>query len=121
MIWSAVVVVPRSGRGIGYVMCMQPVAWPEPDPQVAAAIAAMYGVRKTERPLAVLIRDRLGEWLRDERFRGRVRDPGQAGLVPVAAGAGDRAAAGGEPHRPAGGRCGADPDRLEVPAGACPG
>jgi hypothetical protein len=54
------------GRGIGYVMRMQPVAWPEPDPQVAAAIAAMYGSRKTERPLAVLIRDRLGEWLRDE-------------------------------------------------------
>ena len=47
-------------------MCMQPVAWPEPDPQVAAAIAAMYGSRKTERPLAVLIRDWLGEWLRDE-------------------------------------------------------
>jgi Transposase DDE domain len=49
-------------------MCMQPAAWPEPDPQVAAAIAAIYGARKTGRPLAVLIRDRLGEWLRDEQF-----------------------------------------------------
>jgi hypothetical protein len=88
---------PRSGRRIGYVMSMRPVAWPEPDPQVAAAIDAMYGTRKTARPLAVLIRDRLGQWLSDEAFRCRVRDAGQAWLVPVAAGAGDGAAAGGEP------------------------
>src|SRR6266487_4116145 len=26
-------------------MCMQPAAWPEPDPQIAAAVAAVYGVR----------------------------------------------------------------------------
>jgi hypothetical protein len=49
-------------------MCVQPVAWPEPDPQVAAAIAAMHGARKTERPLPVLIRERLGQWLADEEF-----------------------------------------------------
>ena len=49
-------------------MCMQPAAWPEPDPQIAAAIAAMYGARKTARPLPVLVRDRLGEWLEDEEF-----------------------------------------------------
>ena len=73
-------------------MCMQPAAWPEPDPQIAAAIAAIYGVRKTERPLAMLIRDRLGEWLRDGISLPR-SGPGQPGLVPVAAGAGDRAAA----------------------------
>ncbi len=73
MIWSAVVLSPRPGRGIGYVMCMQPVAWPEPDPQVAAAIAAMYGSRKTEQPLAVLIRDWLGEWPRDEDFAASTR------------------------------------------------
>ncbi len=41
-------------------MSMQPVPWPEPDPQVAAAIKAMYG-RKSERPLAVEVRDRLGQ------------------------------------------------------------
>ena len=40
MIWFAV--LPSSGRGIGYVVCMQPAAWPEPDPLVAAAIAAKY-------------------------------------------------------------------------------
>ena len=44
-----------------------------------------------------------------------------ARLVAVAAGAGDGAAAGGEPARPGGGRGGADPDRLAVPAGAAPG
>ena len=48
-------------------MSMQPAAWPEPDPQIAAAIAAKYG-GKRPRPLAVLIRDRLGEWLHDEDF-----------------------------------------------------
>src|ERR1022692_1805527 len=73
---------PRPGRGIGYVMCMQPVAWPEPDPQVAAAIAAMYGSRKTERPLAVLIRDRLGEWLRDEDFAAAFGTRGKPGWSP---------------------------------------
>jgi hypothetical protein len=49
-------------------MRVQPVPWPEPDPQVAAAIAAVYGSRKTERPLAVEVRDRLGEWLTDEEM-----------------------------------------------------
>jgi hypothetical protein len=47
-------------------MCMQPAAWPEPDPQIAAAIAAKYR-GKRPRPLAVQIRDRLGQWLEDER------------------------------------------------------
>jgi len=44
-------------------MSMQPAAWPEPDPQIAAAVAAMYARRKTPRSLAVQIRDRLGQWL----------------------------------------------------------
>ena len=48
-------------------MCVQPVPWPEPDPLIAAAIAAKYS-GKRPRPLAVLIRDRLGEWLGDEDF-----------------------------------------------------
>jgi len=41
--------------------------WPEPDPQIAAAIAAKY-LGKRPRPLAVQIRDRLGQWLDDEDF-----------------------------------------------------
>src|SRR6266700_3147615 len=67
MIWPAVVPSPRHGRRIGYVMCMQPAPWPEPDQQIAAAIAAKYR-GKRPRPLAVLIRDRLGQWLGDEDF-----------------------------------------------------
>jgi hypothetical protein len=52
-------------------MSMQPAAWPEPDPLIAAAITGMYGSRRTERPLAVAIRDRLGQWLADEDFASR--------------------------------------------------
>jgi transposase len=82
MIWSAVVLLSRPGRGIGYLMCMQPVAWPEPDPRIAAAIVAMYGTRKTEQPLAVLIRDRLGEWLKDEDFAAAFGVRGRPGWSP---------------------------------------
>ena len=63
-------------------MSMQPVPWPEPDPQVTAAIAAMYGARKTKRPLAVLIRDRLGEWLADEQFAAAFGIRGRPGWSP---------------------------------------
>jgi len=61
---------------------MQPVPWPEPDPQVAAAIAAMYGSRKRERPLAVEIRDRLGQWLADEDFAAAFGIRGRPGWPP---------------------------------------
>ena len=63
-------------------MCMQPAAWPEPDPQIAAAIAAMYGARKTARPLPVLVRDRLGEWLADEKFAAAFGIRGRPGWSP---------------------------------------
>ena len=63
-------------------MCMQPAPWPEPDPQVAAAIEAMYGVRKTPRPLAVQIRDRLGQWLEDETFAATFGTRGKPGWSP---------------------------------------
>src|ERR1700756_4550775 len=60
---------------------MQPAAWPEPDPQIAAAIAAMYrGARP--RPLAVQIRDRLGQWLADEEFASAFGDRGRPGWSP---------------------------------------
>ena len=61
---------------------MQPVPWPEPDPQIAAAIKAMYGSRKTERPLAVEIRDRLGQWLADEDFAAAFGIRGRPGWAP---------------------------------------
>jgi transposase len=63
-------------------MSMQPVPWPEPDPLIAAAIAAMYGSRKTERPLAVEVRDRLGQWLADEDFAAAFGIRGRPGWAP---------------------------------------
>src|SRR5260221_8147762 len=81
MIWSAVVLPPRPGRGIGYVMCMRPAAWPEPEPQIAAAIAAKYR-GKRPRPLAVQIRDRLGQWLGDEDFAAAFGIRGKPGWSP---------------------------------------
>lgn len=41
-------------------MSVVPQPWPLPVPQVAKAVAAMYG-GKRERPLPVLVRDKLGE------------------------------------------------------------
>ena len=61
---------------------MQPVPWPEPDPQVTAAIKAMYGSRKTQRPLAVEVRDRLGQWLADEDFAAAFGIRGRPGWSP---------------------------------------
>jgi transposase len=62
-------------------MCMQPVPWPEPDPQIAAAIAAKYR-GKRPRPLAVQIRDRLGQWLGDEDFAAVFGIRGRPGWSP---------------------------------------
>jgi transposase len=62
-------------------MCVQPVAWPEPDPQVAGAVAAMYRGRR-ERPLPVLVRDKLGAWLADEQFAGAYGTRGKPGWPP---------------------------------------
>src|ERR1039457_3022269 len=66
---------------MGYVMSMPPAAWPEPDPLVAAAIAAKYQ-GKRPRPLAGLIRDRLGEWLHDEDFAAAFGIRGRPGWSP---------------------------------------
>jgi hypothetical protein len=70
MIWSAVVPSPSSWpqNRVCHAACrlppaacrLPPAAWPEPDPQIAAAIAAKYR-GKRPRPVAVLIRDRLGQ------------------------------------------------------------
>ena len=61
---------------------MKPAPWPEPDPQVAAAIEAMYAARKMPRPLAVQIRDRLGQWLDDEAFAAAFGTRGKPGWSP---------------------------------------
>jgi transposase len=63
-------------------MSMQPAAWPEPDPQITGAIRAMYRNRKTDPPLPVLVRDRLGEWLHDEEFAAAFGVRGRPGWSP---------------------------------------
>ena len=62
-------------------MCVQPVPWPEPDPQIEAAIAAKYRGRRP-RPLAVQVRDRLGQWLEDEQFAAAFGIRGRPGWSP---------------------------------------
>lgn len=63
-------------------MSMYPAPWPEPDPQVAAAIGAMHGAGKAARPLAVLVRDRLGQWLGDDAFAAAFGTRGKPGWSP---------------------------------------
>ena len=60
-------------------MSVQP--WPQPAPEIAAAVAVMYR-GKRERPLAVMVRDQLGEWLSDEQFAGAYGKRGKPGWPP---------------------------------------
>jgi hypothetical protein len=112
---------PRSGRRIGYVMSMQPAAWPESDPQITAAIASMYHGRKTPRPLAVQIRDRLGEWLHDGEFASAFGDRGRPGWSPSRLALVTVLQRGGEADGPDGSGRGPDAAGLEVPDGAAAG
>ena len=59
---------------------MRAVPWPEPDPVIAAAIRAKYGRRKA--PLAVTMRDRLGQWMADEAFAAAFGARGRPGWPP---------------------------------------
>jgi transposase len=61
-------------------MSMRAVPWPEPDPVVAAAIHAKYDGRRV--PLAVAVRDRLGQWLDDEVFAAAFGVRGRPGWPP---------------------------------------
>jgi transposase len=70
------------------LMSVQPRSWPEPAPEVAAAVRAAY--RRRGAPLPVMVRDRLGELFRDAEFgtafgtRGRPGwSPGRLALVTV--------------------------------------
>jgi transposase len=60
---------------------MQPRAWPEPDPQIVAAIRAMYP-GKREKPLPVRVRDELGELFADAEFAVAFGAEGKPGWSP---------------------------------------
>jgi transposase len=60
---------------------MRAVPLPEPDPVVAAAIGKKYARRKA--PLAVTMRDRLGEWMSDDLFAAAFGTRGRPGLPPA--------------------------------------
>lgn len=69
-------------------MSVQPQSWPEPAPEIVAAVRAAY--RRREVPLPVSVRDRLGEVFPDAEFapafgvRGRPGwSPGRLALVTV--------------------------------------
>jgi transposase len=69
-------------------MSFKPVAWPEPDPVVAAAVRRIF--RRKDLPLAVAVRDEFGELFSDALFaeafgaRGRPAwSPGRLALVTV--------------------------------------
>jgi transposase len=81
MIVPAAVSSPRPGRGIGVCHVHAACRLPEPDPRIAAAIEAKYRGRRP-RPLAVLIRDQLGQWLGDEDFGAAFGIRGKAGWPP---------------------------------------
>ena len=61
-------------------MC-QPQPWPQPAPEIVAAVQAMYR-GKRERPLPVMVRDQLGGWLSDEQFAGAYGKRGKPGWPP---------------------------------------
>jgi transposase len=64
-----------------FVVSVQPQPWPEPVPEIAAAIRAMYG-GKREVPLPVRVRDQLGELFADAEFVGAFGRRGKPGWSP---------------------------------------
>jgi transposase len=69
-----------AGAGEDERVSMQPEPWPEPDPQVAAAIKAIY--RRKALPLAVQVRDMLGEVFADDLFLELFGVRGKPGYSP---------------------------------------
>ena len=61
-------------------MSVQPQSWPEPAPEIMAAVRAAY--RRREPPLPVTVRDRLGELFPDAEFAPRFGVRGRPGWSP---------------------------------------
>src|SRR6266540_226578 len=61
-------------------MSVQPAPWPQPSPQIAAAVVRMYRGRRA--PLAVVIRDELGVLYADEAFAAAFGVRGRPGWSP---------------------------------------
>lgn len=66
---------------MGCVVSMRAVALPEPDPVVAAAVRAVFAGKRA--PLAVTMRDRLGEWMTDGLFAAAFGARGRPGVPPA--------------------------------------
>lgn len=61
-------------------MSMRPQPWPEPSPDIAAAVRAMYSQHRV--PLPVAIRDQLGEVFADGQFDAAFAARGKPGWSP---------------------------------------
>lgn len=61
---------------------MRAVPLPEPDPVIAAAVRKRYAGKK-KAPLAVSMRDRLGEWMKDDLFAAAFGVRGRPGYPPA--------------------------------------
>ena len=81
----------------------------------------VYTRRKAPRPLAVQIRDRLGQWLSDEEFASAFGDRGRPGWSPSRLALVTVLQRAEKLDRPAGSQRGPDEDRLEIPDGAAAG
>ncbi|MFD3947914.1 transposase [Streptomyces sp. NPDC058579] len=68
------------GRGVGVVVSMEPMPWPEPAPEVARAVRAKNYGRKV--PLPVAVRDRLGELFPDAEYTQAFGKTGPADWSP---------------------------------------
>jgi hypothetical protein len=74
--WSS----PSSGRRMEHVVSVQPRPWPKPSGVIVAAVRAKYARRQA--PLAVQVRDRLGELFPDVEFESAFGDRGRPGWSP---------------------------------------
>lgn len=63
------------------MVSVQPQPWPEPAPEIAAAIRAMYS-GKREVPLPMGVRDQLGELFADAEFAAGFGQRGRPGWSP---------------------------------------